>query len=205
VVLEPAPHDQEVTVLGDFRAVKVSRACGATYPTRSDSLVHRSMDATTSPAASAGPPSGSPLPTSIRARPRQTCDRAQEGAGSSAAPPPTRAFLSLCARAMTTDARASSDRRHPQERVRPASNEAARITGSLPQLQRQRHRGRTGVLLALSSRATTVSRPNARPTRFIARLTDDLASPAGTSSFVPRQGQTSLLAAVRAGSIGWCQ
>lgn len=32
VVLDPAPLDEVVTVLGDFRAVKVSRACGATYP-----------------------------------------------------------------------------------------------------------------------------------------------------------------------------
>jgi len=32
VVLQPAPDDQWVTVLGDFRAVKVSRQCGATYP-----------------------------------------------------------------------------------------------------------------------------------------------------------------------------
>jgi hypothetical protein len=32
VVLDPAPEDQWVTVLGDFRAVKVSRQCGATYP-----------------------------------------------------------------------------------------------------------------------------------------------------------------------------
>jgi hypothetical protein len=32
VVLDPAPHDQWVTVLGEFRATKVSRQCGATYP-----------------------------------------------------------------------------------------------------------------------------------------------------------------------------
>jgi hypothetical protein len=32
VVLNPAPHDEWVTVLGDFRAVKVSRQRGATYP-----------------------------------------------------------------------------------------------------------------------------------------------------------------------------
>jgi len=32
VVLSPAPHDEWVTVLGDFRAVKVSRQRGATYP-----------------------------------------------------------------------------------------------------------------------------------------------------------------------------
>jgi hypothetical protein len=32
VVLDPAPEDQWVTVLGDFRARKVSRQCGATYP-----------------------------------------------------------------------------------------------------------------------------------------------------------------------------
>lgn len=32
VVLRPAPHDEWVTVLGDFRAVKVSRERGATYP-----------------------------------------------------------------------------------------------------------------------------------------------------------------------------
>ena len=32
VVLDPAPHDQWVTVLGDFRACKVSRQGGATYP-----------------------------------------------------------------------------------------------------------------------------------------------------------------------------
>jgi len=32
VVLDPALHDQWVTVLGDFRAMKVSRECGATYP-----------------------------------------------------------------------------------------------------------------------------------------------------------------------------
>jgi hypothetical protein len=32
VVLDPAPHDQWVTVLGDFRAIKVSRQCGATFP-----------------------------------------------------------------------------------------------------------------------------------------------------------------------------
>jgi hypothetical protein len=32
VVLDPAPDDQWVTVLGDFRAVKVSRQAGATYP-----------------------------------------------------------------------------------------------------------------------------------------------------------------------------
>lgn len=31
-VLEPAPTDERVTVLGDFRAIKVSRQCGATYP-----------------------------------------------------------------------------------------------------------------------------------------------------------------------------
>jgi hypothetical protein len=32
VVLAPAPHDEWVTVLGDFRAIKVSRQRGATYP-----------------------------------------------------------------------------------------------------------------------------------------------------------------------------
>ena len=32
VVLDPAPHDQWVTVLGDFRAIKVSRQRGATFP-----------------------------------------------------------------------------------------------------------------------------------------------------------------------------
>jgi hypothetical protein len=32
VVLNPAAHDEWVTVLGDFRAIKVSRQCGATYP-----------------------------------------------------------------------------------------------------------------------------------------------------------------------------
>lgn len=32
MLLEPAPDDQWVTVLDDFRAMKVSRQCGATYP-----------------------------------------------------------------------------------------------------------------------------------------------------------------------------
>jgi hypothetical protein len=31
-VLAPAPSDVYVTLLGDFRAIKVSRECGATYP-----------------------------------------------------------------------------------------------------------------------------------------------------------------------------
>ena len=32
VVMEPAPEDVMVAALGDFRAAKVSRGCGATYP-----------------------------------------------------------------------------------------------------------------------------------------------------------------------------
>ena len=32
VVLGPAPEDEMVSVLGEFRAAKISRRCGATYP-----------------------------------------------------------------------------------------------------------------------------------------------------------------------------
>jgi len=87
-----------------------------------------------------------------------------------------------CARAAATAPRASSARRHPHDRVRPARSDAARTTNSPPQLQRQRHRGRRGAWPALPSRAMTVSRPNGRPTRLMAGLIDHLGTRASPRS-----------------------
>ena len=75
-----------------------------------------------------------------------------------------------CARARATVTRATSARRHPQDRVRPARSEAPRTTSSRPHVQRHRQSGRRGLSSVLPSRAMTTSRPNVRPTRSIARL-----------------------------------
>ena len=52
----------------------------------------------------------------------------------------------------------------------PDAKQQASTTDSLPQVQRQRHSGQRGVRLVRPSRAIIISRPNERPTSFIADL-----------------------------------
>ena len=87
------------------------------------------------------------------------------------------------ARATATDPRATSARRHPHDRVRPARSDAPSTTSSRPQVQRHLQSGRRGVRSVLPSRATTISLPKTRPT---------IAAPLATLPPMPRPSRAAM-------------